>query len=170
VFRRKGFRAATMEDIADEIQVSKGALYLYFRTKAELLAAILASARESALGQMGRVVQREGVAEGLARLVDDALEDDTWTAIWLELLLESTTNPSIAAALRADRRADRRSLQKAFRELQARGRMVKGADLETRVDIALTLMEGAANQILLGTSKGVARRRLVRGLTLVLGG
>jgi AcrR family transcriptional regulator len=43
VFARQGFRAATMEDIAAELAASKGLLYYYFRTKEEILNAILSN-------------------------------------------------------------------------------------------------------------------------------
>lgn len=41
VFAEKGFRAATMDDIALELEATKGLLYYHFRTKEDLLRAIL---------------------------------------------------------------------------------------------------------------------------------
>ncbi len=49
-FSEKGYDQTTMEDIANRIGVSKGALYLYFSSKEELFACI-AEARQSALRQ-----------------------------------------------------------------------------------------------------------------------
>ena len=43
VFADKGFRAATMEDIALELDATKGLLYYHFKTKDEILKAVLAS-------------------------------------------------------------------------------------------------------------------------------
>src|SRR5713101_2207804 len=40
VFDEKGYRQATMDDIAQKLGVSKGALYLYFASKEELFDAI----------------------------------------------------------------------------------------------------------------------------------
>src|SRR5215472_16477890 len=40
VFGEKGYRQATMDDIAKKLGVSKGALYLYFSSKEELFEAI----------------------------------------------------------------------------------------------------------------------------------
>ncbi|MEX2600863.1 MAG: TetR/AcrR family transcriptional regulator [Balneolaceae bacterium] len=40
VILEKGFEAATMDEIAESAELSKGALYLYFRSKAELYLAI----------------------------------------------------------------------------------------------------------------------------------
>lgn len=41
VFSRKGFQQARMDDIAEESQLSKGALYWYFKSKDEIIIAIL---------------------------------------------------------------------------------------------------------------------------------
>jgi len=40
VFFRKGFEAATMDDVAEESELSKGTLYLYFTRKEDLILAI----------------------------------------------------------------------------------------------------------------------------------
>jgi AcrR family transcriptional regulator len=42
VFFSKGFMAATMEDIADHAEISKGAIYLHFQSKEELYGWVLA--------------------------------------------------------------------------------------------------------------------------------
>jgi AcrR family transcriptional regulator len=41
IFSQNGFHSTRMEDIADEAEVSKGTLYLYFQSKEELLAHLL---------------------------------------------------------------------------------------------------------------------------------
>jgi len=74
VFRRKGFRGATMEDIANEIEVSKGALYLYFRTKAELLGEIQSEARGEVLHLWEQLLDSGDVAEGMANSLDQVGE------------------------------------------------------------------------------------------------
>ncbi len=42
IFHNKGLDLATMEDVADEAQLGKGTLYLYFRNKEELLMGLVA--------------------------------------------------------------------------------------------------------------------------------
>ena len=43
IFTKKGYHESTMDDIAKEIGVSKGALYQYFKNKRELLNEIVLS-------------------------------------------------------------------------------------------------------------------------------
>ena len=46
VFRRKGFHAARMQDIADEVGMQKGSLYHYISTKEDLLHGLVGGALE----------------------------------------------------------------------------------------------------------------------------
>ena len=60
LFTEKGFAAARLDDIAARAGVSKGALYLYFPTKADMFRAVveqavrpnLATVQQMALGEM----------------------------------------------------------------------------------------------------------------------
>jgi AcrR family transcriptional regulator len=54
LFREKGYRATTMEDIAVELNVTKPALYYYINTKHDLLYAIC----ESAIGRLVEGVRK----------------------------------------------------------------------------------------------------------------
>ena len=55
VFHTKGFSAATMQDIADEVGVLKGSLYHYISSKEELLYRILTESHEQAAAIMAEV-------------------------------------------------------------------------------------------------------------------
>ncbi len=57
VFSKRGFNDARMDDIAEETGLSKGTLYLYFKSKDELISAIL-----------DRIFQRE--FKGMAKLAN----------------------------------------------------------------------------------------------------
>ena len=47
VFAKKGYHDATMDDVAKEVGVSKGALYSYFKSKEDLLKEIYLQSRQS---------------------------------------------------------------------------------------------------------------------------
>ncbi|QFT75745.1 TetR/AcrR family transcriptional regulator [Ruegeria sp. THAF33] len=57
VFDRDGFVAAKMSDIADEAEVAKGTLYLYFDTKVDLLEGVIAKEIVPTLQQIGAAGQ-----------------------------------------------------------------------------------------------------------------
>lgn len=66
LFIRKGLDAASLKDIADEAELSKAALYLYFRDKAGILGGVLAQVLEK-LGQL-HTAAAVGANTGLERL------------------------------------------------------------------------------------------------------
>jgi AcrR family transcriptional regulator len=68
VFARKGFHAATMDDIALELDATKGFLYYHFRTKDELLREILAN--DALLEQVERIFE-----DAVRLRLDDALRE-----------------------------------------------------------------------------------------------
>ena len=60
VFARMGFERTRMDDIADEAGVSKGALYLYFKSKDAIIATLLKFFFDQALKQIRTLATGEG--------------------------------------------------------------------------------------------------------------
>jgi AcrR family transcriptional regulator len=56
VFRAKGYHAATLEDIADEVGMLKGSLYNYITSKEELLFSVVRPPAEQLLAQARELV------------------------------------------------------------------------------------------------------------------
>lgn len=70
LFREKGYRATTMEDIASELRVTKPALYYYIDTKHDLLYAICEAAIERLMEGAKKIMEEPGtVEERLRRLI-----------------------------------------------------------------------------------------------------
>ena len=67
VFFSKGFERATMDDVAEEAELSKGTLYLYFKNKEDLHMAVAMKAIE----QLSETTEsiRNSEANGLQKLV-----------------------------------------------------------------------------------------------------
>lgn len=93
VFSRKGYAAATLEEIAREAEVTRGAIYWHFASKADLYAALIADAS----GRLDQVIGG-ALAEGggsfvettrrvMTRMLAYLEEDATYRAIQSLLLL-----------------------------------------------------------------------------------
>jgi len=67
VFSQKGFSDARMDDIADETGLSKGTLYLYYKSKDDLIIAIL-----------DRIFQREFKAFGTLDIANTSATEAIW--------------------------------------------------------------------------------------------
>ena len=78
VFARKGFDAASMDEIVTESGWSKGALYWYFKSKDEIITALLDRFFGQEMEQLGELVRAEGSArEASPRIrADDRTSDE----------------------------------------------------------------------------------------------
>ncbi|MCI4324014.1 MAG: TetR/AcrR family transcriptional regulator [Thermoplasmata archaeon] len=168
VFHRKGLSRSTMEDIAQEIGVSKGALYVYFRTKTELLVALQSRQRERAMRDMEEALGDGDVAEGIASSLDRIFSGDHDAAVWLDVATAASSDPEIRAVLELDAREDAKIFRKFLKRLEDRGRIPKLENREVAADIILSLLMGTLFRVGLGGSKSDARRKLVRALRSVL--
>ena len=67
-FRRRGFHQATMQEICAEAGLSPGALYRYFGSKADIIAAIAADERREADMVLGHAEDTGALIDGLCLL------------------------------------------------------------------------------------------------------
>ncbi len=75
VFAEKGYRGATMDDIALELQATKGLLYYHFETKEQILNAILAETQLIAGIEAGLTIpQGVPLADALRQVVNRSLD------------------------------------------------------------------------------------------------
>jgi AcrR family transcriptional regulator len=76
VFTYKGFDEARMEDIAEGTGVSKGTLYLYFKSKEELIIAILDRVFSGMFQQMeARRNTQSSATEAIWQFTEEAIRD-----------------------------------------------------------------------------------------------
>lgn len=69
VFSRKGYSRTTFVDIADLIGLSKGAVYWHFKTKVDLLVALIESCLALKHQELGDPVKQSGSIEALRKCV-----------------------------------------------------------------------------------------------------
>ncbi len=90
VVARHGFQGATVERVAEEAEIAKGTVYLYFQNKEELFTAAVEQGIENFTSQVRRqVAEALTPIERLQRLVEVSLElSDTYRDFFKTLLLE----------------------------------------------------------------------------------
>jgi TetR/AcrR family acrAB operon transcriptional repressor len=91
VFSRKGYAASTLDDVAQEANMTRGAIYWHFRGKAELLLALAEERFARAYAGFAEILEQHGTPlETLRRLMRWSLEyveDDPQYRAVLELTL-----------------------------------------------------------------------------------
>jgi AcrR family transcriptional regulator len=76
VFTRKGLDLARMDDIAEETGLSKGTLYLYFKSKDDLIIAILDRIFQGVFTQLGgRINDQPNATEAINLFTEEAIRD-----------------------------------------------------------------------------------------------
>ncbi|MCB1056515.1 MAG: TetR/AcrR family transcriptional regulator [Acidobacteria bacterium] len=67
IFSRRGFEAATIQEVAEAAGIAKGTVYLYFKSKDELYAAALTRGLEELHEESAAAMARESTAAGKLR-------------------------------------------------------------------------------------------------------
>jgi len=169
VFKRKGLPAGTMEEIAREIGVSKGALYLYFPTKTRLLEAVQAKFRAQYIQLLESRLAHGDVAEGIVDSIDGILSGEFDPGVFHQLVMAAGADPEVREAMQADARGDRDEIQKLLHRLEREGRIPRVRDPEGVVDAVLLLLQGTFMGAALRGNPKESREQLVRALRVVLG-
>jgi AcrR family transcriptional regulator len=169
VVRREGLAGSTMESIAREIGVSKGALYLYFPSKAQLLVAILGRYRDEVMARLELAVEKGDVAEEIATAVENLLRDRLNPSVWAHVAADSWSDPEVREALLTDQREDREHVRQFLQRLEQRGRISPIRDPVVAADALMLVLAGA---VMLSDRHGSAserRTQLVGAIRLILG-
>ncbi|MGD9599133.1 MAG: TetR/AcrR family transcriptional regulator [Steroidobacteraceae bacterium] len=102
-FVDRGFHAASMATIAQTADMSAGLIYRYFRSKNEIILAIIDEQLEVARARIGELSDAGELAAGIAAAFDSTSRGDgerLSAPLFLEMSAEATRDPQIASALR----------------------------------------------------------------------
>lgn len=171
LFLTRGYRRTTMDDLAAALGVSKGALYLYYRSKLEVLREIQSSSRRTARQWMQEALARADPAGDLTSSFDDVFRrsiDREQVALWYEVLGEASHDEGIREAVRLDHREDLRSLRGFLGELRRRGLLGWSGDLGVLAFAIVSLFQGAVWEMSLGFDAARSRETLRQALATLL--
>ena len=105
VFAARGFQAARLEEVAKRAGVSKGALYLYFETKADLFRAVVTDAVSPNIERVKAVASADLPLEQVVRmalpmLARQVVGDRRITGVVKLVIAESRNHPELASIWR----------------------------------------------------------------------
>lgn len=172
VFARRGLQGASLDEVAEHAGFSKGAVYSNFRSKDDLVLAVLedcmAAHVQAVAAACGASAEQVPDGGGLAARLSGALAaDDELTLVRTELLLHALRNPESRYKLAARQRVLRDTLARALEGATAgSGRAIPAPEVASLV---LALADGLALQRMLDPS-GVQRRLLDDVVHLLVAG
>jgi AcrR family transcriptional regulator len=102
VFAAYGFQAARLEEVAKRAGLSKGALYLYFATKADLFRAVVRDAISPNLEEVKAMASAavpfdQAVRTAIGTLARKVITDRRITGVVKLVIAESRTHPELAS-------------------------------------------------------------------------
>lgn len=107
VFARKSYQRATLDEVAAEVGLTKGAIYWHFRSKTDLFTALLDQRFREETAPLAADIasasqQRDGV-QALAGVVRSVLhrcqQDPDWPRLYFDFLGEAMRQPEVRARM-----------------------------------------------------------------------
>jgi AcrR family transcriptional regulator len=151
-FAREGFHRTTMQDVVREAGLSPGALYRYFASKEELIAAIaserhaseLAALREAAAGTDALAALRRLATSFLGRL--SSPEEQAWRRVTVQVWGEALRSPRVMEVAREGLDEPLRALAALLRRGQHEGRIAADLDPDAAARVGAALFQGLVLQ------------------------
>jgi len=152
VFARKGFQRASLDDIAAEAGLTKGAIYWHFRSKNDLFSALLearfarhAAPLPAALATAlaaNEPCRRPAVMAAMLKSVLQRFQDDAdWPRLFLEFLSQSR-DPELAARMRQLVEHGRQLARQMVEQMKAGGLTDPSLDTDTLAMFWCALIDG----------------------------
>ena len=145
-FTRRGFHQATMQEICGEAAMSAGAIYRYFGSKAEIIAAIAEESRLEGTSAFIRAIERSGFIEGMCLIAESFFQQCSPNdgALIADVIAESLRDDLLAATLRTSAARTNALLAGELRAAQKTGEVDSSLDPEIAAGTLLAAMEGLA--------------------------
>jgi AcrR family transcriptional regulator len=143
-FARDGFHGTSMQQICAEAGMSPGALYRYFRSKEELIAAIVADERSERQHLLDAVTEAPCLLDALTDCLRLILEEPTLPTVQLgpEIMAEAIRNTHLRDAIEPCEEETRVQLRAALVSAAARGEIDPALDIEDVMIMLQVLADG----------------------------
>lgn len=143
-FAAQGFHRTTMQDICKGAGVSSGAVYVYFKSKEDLIAGICERDRAKLAGEFAAMAEAPDLLAALGQLAQHyAVEQPAYKRVLvIEMGLESTRNPGVAAFFQATDRFCVESFTRLFERARHEGKIAPRVDVQTLAQVIATIGDG----------------------------
>lgn len=173
-FHARGIHATSMEQIIREAGLSAGAVYLYFKSKEELILSAITAQMTAVHDEVLPLVEKDQpetpsefiqqVTESIARFTSRM--DFDLNAVILMCWSEAQTNPKVKSLVRGYQKGYRKSLSKLIERWQKKGLIDAKADPDDIAKALFSFLLGfIAQSALIGDIKP---RSLTRGINALI--
>lgn len=165
VFSEKGYRQATMEDVAKKINVSKGALYLYFASKEELFEALCRN-EPLALKNItySTFIENRDPLESASIFFDKMMNRyGPQQGLQFEIFSEASHNPTLRKILKKTQDEYVEVLSNFLEQLQKKGFIRKELDVDAITYAIIAMWNGIETLVASGLSFPIAKKAWLEG-------
>jgi len=171
VFAQKGLHEATMDDVAQKLGVSKGAVYQYFPSKEVLFRELCGSASKK-VEEMLRVHFNGGtLREAAERYIDAEFERmEQGQMLMFEAIAEAPRNTALEKVVSNNYTASSKVIAEFLDGLKKEGKLRKNLDTEYAAKFLIALRHGVLVSRIQGLPKKEAKRVWLMGFDSLLSG
>lgn len=157
VFSEKGYHEARMEDIAERVGVSKRTLYLYFKNKEELFAAIAAGAPQAMRQYLQSTLGNVSFSE-MCQVFFDHVLDEPVTGLNYEIISAASRNPALKKTIRELYEKENEILVDFLESMKKKGGLQAGTDTSVLARVIIALYDGLIANLVIGVDKSEVRK------------
>lgn len=169
VFAKKGYHAATMDDIAREVGVSKGALYSYFRSKEDLLEEIYLQNRQTLRSIITAAGEKEDLSEILNEVYNNVTEKYRGNLhTHFEQVALASHDRRIKKILMDDYRRDIETVEAFIDEKIKQGLIRTDVDSKTLAELFTALYLGTIERLVMGFPNQDVHDHWIKSMLLIL--
>ena len=170
VFAKKGYHDATMDDVAKEVGVSKGALYSYFKSKEDILKEIYLQSHQTLRTIINSACQKHNLAQALEEvytLVTETYKGNLHTHF--EEVALASHDLKIKKIIMDDYQRDVETVQAFMEEKMKQGLMRTDVDAQTLAELFIVLYTGTMEKLVLGFPNRDVHDQWIKSMILILG-
>ena len=142
-FRRRGFHQASMQEICTAADISAGALYRYFPSKSDLIAAIAEEDRSNVEPLFEAIASGDDLIEGLCAFASHVVAKcGAESTIAADLIAETIRDKDLSEKFAHHQTAMRAKLTTAIASAQRRARLALKVSPERAARIVVLMLDG----------------------------
>jgi len=170
VFARKGYHEATMDDVAKEVGVSKGALYSYFESKEDILKEISLEGHQTLrniLMETSNFNNLEVALEEVYNKITTQFKGNLH--MHFEVVALSSHDPKIRKIIFQDYKKDIITVKAFVEEKKEQGVIRTDIDAETLAELFTALYLGTLAELVIGFQNKDVHDHWIKSMLLILG-
>ena len=171
-FTQTGFDRTKMEDIAKRLGLSKGTIYLYFKSKEDLFLAICEyNIQKGDKEDAGLFMRKENVASDAEQIYDNIRRREQGNdRVMLEMVAESARNPKLRKAMYELHVKVHEHVMEGVRNKIEQGFLRKDVDAISLAIALVALYDGLAVNRMLGIGDAANKRAWVTMIKAMIAG